>query len=433
MYLLHLVVSIGTALAAAAEPPGFPSNEDLRHFGALNDPRLSPDGLQVLVRITDPTASGARSHLWLIDIGRNTAHQLTYSPESDKTGESRGEWSPDGKSIYFLAHRGEHTQLLRLPLDGGEAQALDIKVPPPVDTSKLTDAIPPMPEGAKGEAKLEPIVVDIESFRVAPRGNRIGFIAKDPQTPGEKKQADAKGDAVWVDHDLHGRRLYLFDPVTAAVTTVAIPPDIRDTVWSHDGSRLFVTQEEPNGASDLGPADSGWLLELSTLAAQRAPALPKSLFGSVWSEDDHSLAFLSQSLADAPPGYEDIFRYDLTTRTVQALTMDSMERSNGRLPFRWPTARSFSPQVQECESGPCESAQVGSPRWFPSLCLPLRPCKPMPGAPDGCSSEAAARSLRRYSTQTTSSSRRACSPRRLRPRRTPAPSKRGEFNGRATI
>ena len=38
---------------------------------------------------------------------------------------------PDGASILFLAKRGEHTQLYRLPfIGGGEAQAFELKVIP---------------------------------------------------------------------------------------------------------------------------------------------------------------------------------------------------------------------------------------------------------------------------------------------------------------
>ena len=32
---------------------------------------------------------------------------------------------------------------------------------------------------------------------------------QDPETPGEKKQKEAKADAVWVNHEIHLTRLYL--------------------------------------------------------------------------------------------------------------------------------------------------------------------------------------------------------------------------------
>jgi hypothetical protein len=196
--------------AQSADAPKFPDNEDMRHFRSLNAPRLSPDGQHVLIRIIDATADGAKSHLWLADIAQNTCRQITYSPDSDKTGELAGEWMPDGGSILFLAHRGEHTQLFRLPTTGGEAKPYDLKVLPPADASKLPNALPPPASKSTGAPeKPEPLPIDIASFEVAPDGETIAFVAKDPKTPGEKKQTDAKADASWVDHEIHGSRLYL--------------------------------------------------------------------------------------------------------------------------------------------------------------------------------------------------------------------------------
>ena len=79
----------------------------------MSQPRLSPDGRSVLLTVTDSTADGAKNHLWLVDIKQNTARQLTWSEAGEKRGESQGKWMPDGDSILFLAHRGEHTQLYR--------------------------------------------------------------------------------------------------------------------------------------------------------------------------------------------------------------------------------------------------------------------------------------------------------------------------------
>jgi Tol biopolymer transport system component len=120
-----LLFSFSLALVPLpAAAPHFPTNEDLRHVRAVGDPRPSPDGRQILVRITDSTAEGAKSHLWLVDVAANESRQLTYSPESDKTGESHGEWMPDGKSILFIAHRGERAQLFRLPMQAGKRSRL---------------------------------------------------------------------------------------------------------------------------------------------------------------------------------------------------------------------------------------------------------------------------------------------------------------------
>ena len=100
----------------------FPTNEQLRRFKSMSDPRLAPDGKRILLRITEATADGAKSHLWLTGAGGEEPRQITYSPDADKRGEYEASWMPDGQSILFLAKRDEHISLYRLPMNGGEAK-----------------------------------------------------------------------------------------------------------------------------------------------------------------------------------------------------------------------------------------------------------------------------------------------------------------------
>src|SRR5271156_2120763 len=153
--------AVAPGIAHAADDAHFPSNEDLRHVRAMSQPRLSPDGHSMLIQVTDSTADGAKSHLWLVDIKQNTSRQLTWSTPQDKRGEYSGRWVPDGTAILFLAHRGEHTQLYQLPMEAGEARPSDLKITPPVDVSALPDAIPPQKEVAA--TKAEPVALDVEN------------------------------------------------------------------------------------------------------------------------------------------------------------------------------------------------------------------------------------------------------------------------------
>src|SRR6201987_6200975 len=120
----------------------FPTNEQLRHFKSMSDPRLAPDGKRILLSITEATADGAKSHLWLTGAGGEEPRQITYSPDADKRGEYEATWMPDGQSILFLAKRDEHVSLYRLPMNGGEAKPFTLKVKPVVDQARLPDALP---------------------------------------------------------------------------------------------------------------------------------------------------------------------------------------------------------------------------------------------------------------------------------------------------
>jgi dipeptidyl aminopeptidase/acylaminoacyl peptidase len=310
------------ASALPGDESHFPSNEDMRHIRAMVQPRLSPDGHSVLVQITDSTADGAKSHIWLVDIRQNSARQLTWSPATEKPGERSPAWMPDGDSVLFLAHRGEHTQLFRLPMAAGEAHPYELKVLPTVDESTASDAIPPKKD-TDAAAKPEPVEIDVERYAVAPDGRNIAILARDPETPGEKKEHDEKADAVWVDHDPHGSRLYLLDPDSGKLTPVAVPPNVEHVAWTRQGDRLMAIAEGMNNAGDLGPSSSAWLVSVGDPAhpSQITQVLPTVSAGA-WSDDGGSFYFDAQSQKDAPPGYHDLYVLNMADKSVKDLSPD---------------------------------------------------------------------------------------------------------------
>lgn len=325
--LAACICSVAFAHAAGADR--FPSNEDLRHIRSIAQPRLSPDGESVLVQIADSTADGGKTHIWLVDIRQNAARQLTYSAANDKRGENSAEWMPDGKSILFLAHRGEHTQLFQLPMNGGEAHAFEVKMVPPVDESRQPGALPPPKEGSKPEpeSRPEPIECDVQRYFISPDGRWIGILVQDPQTPGEKKQHDDKADAVWVDHNPHASRLYLLEPATGKITPTAVPPDVRQIAWSHDGNRLLAIAEGMNNAGDVAPAASAWMLSVSDPThPSQLKSIPATISAAAWSQDGKRIDYLAQATADAPPGYEDLYEFTVADSSIRNLS-DGFEGS----------------------------------------------------------------------------------------------------------
>ena len=307
-------------VSALAEDLRFPNSEDLRHVKGIASPLLSPDGQAVLFTMTDSTADGAKSHLWMVPVADGAARQVTYSPSTDKRGEYSAAWSPDGSAIFFLAKRGETTQLFRLPLTGGEAMPYELKVPPVVDDSKDARFIPPAKsdekkdEAKKEDAKAEPIAIHVSGFSLSPDSRWLAVWASDPETPGEKKGKDAKADAVWVNHERHGERLYLASlksdgTLDGSLSPVGVAPDVHAVSWSPKGDRMIVVTEQPNGADDLGPAANGWLVNPSDLdkpvALKGVPATVRGSFG--WSPDGNQVVFAAQTPEDAPPGVEELF------------------------------------------------------------------------------------------------------------------------------
>ena len=324
-----------SAATAAQQAPAFPTSEDLRHFRGLVDPRLSPDGKQVLYRVLEAAADGGASHLWLTDLAANTTRQITFSPPSDKGGERNAEWMPDG-SILFLAKRGEQTQLFRLPAQFGEAQPFDLKVLPLVDITKQptyidtttkkteTDA-PPANAPPAGEKKEEPAdlrqPINVSSFSIAPNGKLVAVIAEDPPSPAETKQKTDKADAIWVNHDLHGRRLYLLDPQSGKLADTSVPPNVAGVSWTADSSRMLVITGPQNELDDLGPQQKTYVLDP---AHPDRPSLldklPPTIGSAAWSRDAAAIYFVAQARRDAPPGIADLYQYDLATQQTRNLT-----------------------------------------------------------------------------------------------------------------
>ncbi len=324
------------ALAVASsfvrgEEPHYPTSDDLRHLKAIGGPQLSPDGRLVLVTITDSTADGAKSHIWLVPAaGSDKPRQITFSPPADKGGERNPQWAPDGSAIYFVAKRGEQTQLFHLDLRGGEASPYDLKVVPAVDRSKAKNAIPPpgadkkteeqkpqdasKPAGADQKpATPEPVAIDVAGYAPSPDGKWLAIWAKDPETPGEKKQKDSKADAVWVNHEEHLTRLYLAalkpdGSMDGALKPVGVEPDVQRAMWAETSDRLLVLTDKPNEASDLGPANGAWIVDVANAHKPvKLNAIPPTVGEAAWSRDGSRIVFAAKTPDDAPPGYDELF------------------------------------------------------------------------------------------------------------------------------
>ena len=312
------------AQTTSASTPGFPSNEQLRRFKTMSDPRLAPEGKRILFRVTDSTADGGKSHLWLTGVSGEEPRQLTYSPEADKRGEHDGEWMPDGQSILFLAKRDAHTSLYRLPMTAGEAKAFSLKITPVVDEARLPDALPMKTEESGAPpvpAKPGEVDIDVSGYQVSPDGNTIAILAQDPETPGEKAQKEAKADAEWVNHNPHVIRLYLLNVATGKLRPLPVAPDVHDVSWSSDSSKLLAISEGPNGAGDLAPAMSSWLVSLADEShPQPLTDLPATIEAASWTPGHNSIFYLAQASHDAPPGYTDLYSYDLGTKVTHNLS-----------------------------------------------------------------------------------------------------------------
>jgi len=138
-----------TAVPGMAQTTSHPFNaHDLVMMDRVSDPQISADGRRVVfsVRTTDYAANKGLTSLWLLDLDKIGAspHRLT----DPKAGASSARFSPDGKTIYYLAPASGVTQLWSMSASGGAAK------------------------------QVTHIPVDIDNYRISPDGRHLLFSAQ---------------------------------------------------------------------------------------------------------------------------------------------------------------------------------------------------------------------------------------------------------------
>jgi dipeptidyl aminopeptidase/acylaminoacyl peptidase len=101
--------------------------EDMMALKRVGEPQISPDGKWIIFSAVevDLKANTRTPHVWLIPAAGGEARQATGG-----SGEDRPRWSPDGKSIAYVANRSGTSQIFVQPFDprggalAGEARPL---------------------------------------------------------------------------------------------------------------------------------------------------------------------------------------------------------------------------------------------------------------------------------------------------------------------
>ena len=96
--------------------------DDFIALKGVSDPQLSPDGKWVAYTVNTPSLQDNRgiSRIWVADVATGRSRQLTGGPGSDR----QPRWSPDGKTLAFIATRDSGAQVWLLPIGGGDARKL---------------------------------------------------------------------------------------------------------------------------------------------------------------------------------------------------------------------------------------------------------------------------------------------------------------------
>ncbi len=300
---LGVALWLAAGSAGAAEPS---LNEKARDIRELREVALSPDGRQVAAVIGASTAEGGQPHVWLLSADGKTARQLTWSASDTESGEHAAAWSGDGSVLFFRAKRGKVDHLYRLPMSGGESQALTVARP----------ATGPVASGWNLKPD-EAVEVQAGRFEPSPDGRWIALTAQDGDTAARADQVKKKDDAVRVRRDdVHPSRLYLVDAATGQARETVLPDNVRFVRWSPAADELVaVTTPEDE---DLTPAARVWRVRAADGAASEVEGLPRTVASLDWVPG--GLVYFAQCQDDAPPGCLDLYVHDLAHDASRNLT-----------------------------------------------------------------------------------------------------------------
>jgi dipeptidyl aminopeptidase/acylaminoacyl peptidase len=138
-----------TAAPGMAQTSSHPFNvHDLVMMDRVSDPQISADGSSVAftVRTTDYEANKGVTSVWLLELNKSGSAPRRLTEPAQNANNAR--FSPDGKTIYFLAAESGVSQLWQMPATGGEAK-------------QITHS-----------------PVDIDNYRISPDGREVLFSAQ---------------------------------------------------------------------------------------------------------------------------------------------------------------------------------------------------------------------------------------------------------------
>jgi len=272
MVPLRLIVALSLAapFAAAQRPMTL---VDVLNVPRLSDPQLSPDGRQILFVQSDANwKTNKRSpHIWRVNTDGTGLVQMT----SGADGETSPRWSPDGKTVAFLAKRSdaEFVQIQLLSNAGGEARAL---------TNHATAAA---------------------NITWSPDGAWLYFRAPDAKSEARKARERAKDDVIVFDEDFEQQHLWKVNASTNAEERVTSGGySVLNYQLSRDGRKIAMEC----GISPLltdSESEEVWLTDANGSNARQITQnhVPES--GAALSPDGSQVLFISQSNQSFEPYY----------------------------------------------------------------------------------------------------------------------------------
>ncbi len=225
------------AVGAAAVQEGV-SVHDVLRLRSCGSVQVSPDGarlayLETVPRELDEEAGPAYSQLYVAEVA--SRRRLPFVTGTVQVRSPR--WSPDGRSLGFLAKRGNDTvtQVWVIPVDGGEAR-------------RVTRA-----------------ASNVLAFAFHPDGERLVYIAEEGESPRERELAARGFGFVFFEETLRHRHLYLQSLAGGDARQLTSDLTVWDVEFAPDGQQAVLAASSANLVDHQYMFQKLYVLDLATL------------------------------------------------------------------------------------------------------------------------------------------------------------------------
>jgi len=247
--------------------------EQLTRLERVTSVASNPSGTHIAYTLSVPRTIPAEED------GAAWSELHVIGPDGESTGFVTGQvnvaaidWMPNGRTITFLAKRGEDEsrRLYGISINGGEARVL---------------------------ASLE---TDLSGYSLSPDGSQVALLAFEPEDEALKTSKEQGFTQIVYEEGLNNRRLYLHtldgDEAPAMLT---LDGSIQEALWSPDGDRLAIKITPRQLVDDVLMFNRIRIIDLDGDEIGRVEN-PGKLGQMAWSPDGEHLAFIATNLVRDP-------------------------------------------------------------------------------------------------------------------------------------